>query len=80
MGANRKISKSSQRIYLRPLEKKWLCVLGIFASMVITYLAFNFMYQPVVSALGDILATLSENFIDVNSGDIQGIVDSLPVQ
>lgn len=77
MGLDRKISKSAQRIYMRPLNKKWLGIIGLIAAIGIVYLASNFIYQPVVAAFGDLLALLTEN---LNAGDVENIVNGLPVQ
>lgn len=76
MGLDRKITKSSQRIYMRPLDKKWLCVIGIILALGITYVASNFIYQPVVNAFGDLLAMLTEN---LNAGDVENIVNGVPL-
>lgn len=74
MGLDRKVTRSAQRIYMRPLEKKWLCALGILLSLGIIFLVSNFVYTPIVAGLGELLATLAEN-----SNEIQGIVENMPI-
>jgi TM2 domain-containing membrane protein YozV len=77
MGLDRKINKTAQRIYFRPLQKKWLGILGLVLAIGVAFIAFNFIYQPVIAMLGDLFAMLAEN---LNADDVENIVNNMPIQ
>lgn len=80
MNIGRKIEKSAQRIYLKPLEKKLFCLLGVVLVVVLSLLAYKFLYQPAWIGISELLSSLGESLIDVNTGEIEGIIEGIPLE
>jgi TM2 domain-containing membrane protein YozV len=73
MGHNKRINKSAQRIYMQPLEKKWICALGLIAAVALTMFTINILYKPLLAGITALLSSIANNQVVNNEEIIAGI-------
>lgn len=73
MGEDRRIKKSAQRFYMRPMQKRLMCAFGILAAIALTVLVIKVVYEPLLTGLSALLSALGNNLIVNNEEIISGV-------